>query len=68
MRPALASAVPLARLSPPPATPPSAPQGDFAANMKLLQRYPPGYDHSYYCISTFMEDHMGWHAQRLCRK
>ena len=41
MRPALASAVPLARLSPPPATPPSAPQGDFAANMKLLQRYPP---------------------------
>jgi S-formylglutathione hydrolase len=24
-----------------------------------------GYDHSYYFISTFMEDHLRWHAQRL---
>jgi S-formylglutathione hydrolase len=25
----------------------------------------PGYDHSYYFISTFMADHLRWHAQRL---
>jgi S-formylglutathione hydrolase len=25
-----------------------------------------GYDHSYYFISTFMADHLRWHAQRLC--
>jgi S-formylglutathione hydrolase len=24
-----------------------------------------GYDHSYYFISTFMEDHLRWHAERL---
>jgi S-formylglutathione hydrolase len=24
-----------------------------------------GYDHSYYFISTFMEDHLRWHARRL---
>ena len=24
-----------------------------------------GYDHSYYFISTFMADHIAWHAQRL---
>jgi S-formylglutathione hydrolase len=24
-----------------------------------------GYDHSYYFISTFMADHLYWHAQRL---
>jgi S-formylglutathione hydrolase len=24
-----------------------------------------GYDHSYYFISTFMDDHLRWHAQRL---
>ena len=24
-----------------------------------------GYDHSYYFIATFMEDHLRWHAQRL---
>jgi S-formylglutathione hydrolase len=23
------------------------------------------YDHSYYFISTFMEDHLRWHAERL---
>ncbi len=26
-----------------------------------------GYDHSYSFISTFMADHLAWHAQRLCR-
>ena len=25
----------------------------------------PGYDHSYYFISTFMEQHLRWHAERL---
>jgi S-formylglutathione hydrolase len=24
-----------------------------------------GYDHSYHFISTFMADHLHWHAQRL---
>ncbi len=24
-----------------------------------------GYDHSYYFISTFMAEHVGWHADRL---
>lgn len=28
-------------------------------------RMQPGYDHSYYFISTFMDDHLRWHAQRL---
>ena len=25
------------------------------------------YDHSYYFISTFMDDHLAWHAERLAR-
>ena len=28
-------------------------------------RRQPGYDHSYYFISTFMADHVAWHAERL---
>jgi len=28
-------------------------------------RMQPGYDHSYYFVSTFGEDHMNWHADRL---
>ncbi len=31
----------------------------------LTLRMQPGYDHSYYFISTFMEDHLRWHAERL---
>ena len=31
----------------------------------LTLRRQPGYDHSYYFISTFMADHVGWHAERL---
>jgi S-formylglutathione hydrolase len=31
----------------------------------LQLRLQPGYDHSYYFISTFMADHLAWHAQRL---
>ena len=36
-----------------------------AAGIKLTLRMQPGYDHSYYCISTFMADHIAWHAERL---
>ena len=28
-------------------------------------RMRPGYDHSYYFISTFMAEHVEWHAERL---
>jgi S-formylglutathione hydrolase len=35
------------------------------AGIKLTLRRPEGYDHSYYFISTFIEDHLRWHAQRL---
>jgi S-formylglutathione hydrolase len=37
------------------------------AGIDLLLRMQPGYDHSYYFISTFMADHLRWHAQRLGR-
>ena len=37
------------------------------ANQKLELRMQPGYDHSYYFISTFMSDHLRWHADRLAR-
>lgn len=32
---------------------------------KLTLRMHAGYDHSYYFISSFMEDHLRWHAERL---
>jgi S-formylglutathione hydrolase len=35
------------------------------ARIPLRLRLQPGYDHSYYFISTFMEDHLRWHAERL---
>src|SRR3546814_4198404 len=35
------------------------------AGILLTLRMQPGYDHSYYFISTFMEDHLRWHAARL---
>jgi S-formylglutathione hydrolase len=31
----------------------------------LTLRRQPGYDHSYYFISTFMADHVRWHSERL---
>ncbi|AOF98955.1 S-formylglutathione hydrolase [Blastomonas sp. RAC04] len=37
------------------------------AGIDLTLRMQPGYDHSYYFISTFMEDHLRWHAARLTR-
>ena len=36
-----------------------------AAGIDLTLRIQPGYDHSYYFISTFMADHLRWHAARL---
>jgi S-formylglutathione hydrolase len=36
-----------------------------AAGIDLTLRMQPGYDHSYYFISTFMADHLRWHAKRL---
>jgi len=36
-----------------------------AAGIPLTLRRQPGYDHSYYFISTFMADHVAWHAERL---
>ncbi len=35
------------------------------AGIALTLRRRPGYDHSYHFISTFMEDHLRWHAARL---
>ena len=35
------------------------------AGIPLTLRRRPGYDHSYYFISTFMADHLRWHAERL---
>jgi S-formylglutathione hydrolase len=36
-----------------------------AAGQPATIRMQPGYDHSYYFISTFMADHLRWHAERL---
>lgn len=36
-----------------------------AAGVELTLRRQPGYDHSYYFIASFIEDHLRWHAQRL---
>jgi len=33
----------------------------------LALRMQEGYDHSYFFISTFMDDHLRWHAERLAR-
>lgn len=35
------------------------------AGIALTLRMQPGYDHSYYFISTFLADHVAWHAARL---
>jgi S-formylglutathione hydrolase len=39
----------------------------FEAGIALTLRMQEGYDHSYYFISTFMEDHLRWHHERLTR-
>lgn len=35
------------------------------AGMHAQIRMQPGYDHSYYFISSFMAEHVGWHAEHL---
>jgi len=35
------------------------------AGIDLTLTLRPGYDHSYYFVSTFMADHLAWHAARL---
>jgi S-formylglutathione hydrolase len=35
------------------------------AGIALTLRMQPGYDHSYYFISTFMAEHLRWHGARL---
>jgi S-formylglutathione hydrolase len=35
------------------------------ARVPLTLRMHEGYDHSYFFISTFIESHLRWHAQRL---
>lgn len=35
------------------------------AGIALTLRRQPGYDHSYYFISSFMDEHLRWHAARL---
>lgn len=38
-----------------------------AAGQPAQIRMQEGYDHSYYFVSTFMPEHVAWHAQRLKR-
>lgn len=38
------------------------------AGLALKLRRHEGYDHGYYFIQSFMEDHLRHHARRLCRK
>lgn len=43
---------------------------EFQRTVKSLDypariRFQPGYDHSYFFVSTFMEDHLAFHAQNL---
>jgi S-formylglutathione hydrolase len=40
-------------------------QACAAAGIPATIRMQPGYDHSYYFISSFMDDHIDWHAARL---
>lgn len=35
------------------------------AGVDLTLRLQPGYDHSYYFVASFMDDHLAWHADRL---
>ncbi|WP_309091868.1 S-formylglutathione hydrolase [Phenylobacterium sp.] len=35
------------------------------AGVPLTLRMQPGYDHSYWFVSTFMADHLAWHGERL---
>jgi S-formylglutathione hydrolase len=43
----------------------AAPRRVRARRHSAHPAHPPGYDHSYFFISTFMADHLAWHAERL---
>jgi S-formylglutathione hydrolase len=36
-----------------------------SAGQQVTLRMQEGYDHSYYFVSTFIDDHLRWHAQAL---
>ena len=40
-------------------------QAASAAGQKITARYHDGYDHSYYFIQSFIDDHIAFHAERL---
>ncbi|WP_338502684.1 S-formylglutathione hydrolase [Sphingomonas kaistensis] len=40
-------------------------QACIAAGQPLELAIRPGYDHSYHFVSTFLPDHLAWHAERL---
>ncbi|HEV7631492.1 MAG TPA: S-formylglutathione hydrolase [Steroidobacteraceae bacterium] len=40
-------------------------QACAAAGQKLILNRREGYDHSYYFIASFIDDHLAWHAARL---
>ncbi|MEM8694830.1 MAG: S-formylglutathione hydrolase [Pseudomonadota bacterium] len=40
-------------------------QACAGTDIALTLRMQPGYDHSYYFISTFIDAHLRWHAERL---
>ena len=42
-------------------------QACASAGIPLTLRRQPGYDHSYYFVSTFMAEHVRWHSERLKR-
>ena len=46
---------------------PSAFEAAAAANagLALTSRLQPGYDHSYFFIATFVDDHLAFHARHL---
>jgi S-formylglutathione hydrolase len=39
----------------------------LAVGQGLTLRMQPGYDHSYFFVSSFIADHIAWHAARLAR-
>jgi S-formylglutathione hydrolase len=36
-----------------------------SAGQRVTLRMQEGYDHSYYFVSTFIDDHLRWHAREL---
>jgi S-formylglutathione hydrolase len=48
---------------------PEALAGAMAKRRQAGQfRLQPGYDHSYFFVSSFAADHVAWHAERLTGK